>query len=141
MAEKILVLELEPVCLRYICRVLWKAGSSVLEAHSCEEAIRLCAENNGSIPLFIADVGVGDHCGIATAQLLREVWPGMAVLLTSALPVEYWPQADYLKASKLGGALFLDKPFEPSALRRVVEKLVGTAPLVEAAMPASVVSA
>jgi two-component system, cell cycle sensor histidine kinase and response regulator CckA len=140
MAANILVLEPEPVCLRYICRVLWKAGYSVLEATTCEEAVRLCAENNGSIPLLIADVSTGEQYGLSTAQLLRSVWPDMFMLFTGTLPVEYWLEADYLRAARLGKVFFLDKPFAPSDLRREVEKLVGTAPLVEAAMPASVVA-
>jgi DNA-binding response OmpR family regulator len=135
MAVRILVLEREALSMRFIRLALLEAGYSVVEAETCEEAVRLSVENNGSIQLLIADVAVGDYTAIATAQLLREVWPEIAVLFTSTVPVQYWPERDHRKAINIRGARVLVKPFHASELRQEVSMLLRPASPSIAAKP------
>jgi DNA-binding response OmpR family regulator len=121
---RILILEDEPVCMRFIARVLRNAGYATLEASSSEQAIRLCAENNGSVSLLVADVFLPPASGIDTALMLKAVWPSMRVLFTSATPQDAWKLEDWKKAASIPDALFLGKPFYPSELLRMVESLL-----------------
>jgi DNA-binding NtrC family response regulator len=125
---RILILEDEPVCMRFIARVLRNAGHTPLEANSSEQAIKLCAQYNGSISLLVADVFLPHTSGIDTALMLKEVWPAMQVVLTSATPQDVWDLEDWKKAASIPDALFLRKPFYPSELRRIVEDLQALTP-------------
>jgi DNA-binding response OmpR family regulator len=125
MEGTILLLEAEPVCMKLVASVLWKAGYWVLEAKTYEEAMRLHAENDGWINLLIADVNSNLARGISAAEMLRQVDPEMAVLFTSTVPVEYWPETFQKKAAGIRGARLLLKPFTPSELREKVRMLIG----------------
>ena len=125
---RILILEDEPVCMRFIARVLRNAGFTPLEASSSEQAIKLCAEHNGSVSLLVADVFLPHSSGIETALVLKEVWPSMRVLFTSATPQDAWDLESWKKAASIPDALFLRKPFYPSELRRMVADLLALTP-------------
>lgn len=64
--------------------------------------------------------------GVHLACLLREVAPGLRVILTSGFPVDSWDQQDIEYIETLGpkAVRVLTKPFPPMALVKMVQELL-----------------
>jgi two-component system cell cycle sensor histidine kinase/response regulator CckA len=79
----ILVVDDEPVLRRVCARLLQKLGYQVLEAPGGEEALQLFKEKGPEIDLVLLDLIMPGLSGLKTLERLRELDPGVRVLLCS----------------------------------------------------------
>ena len=82
----ILVVDDEPLVLRFICQCLRQEGYAVLEAASGADAIELCRTNKGPISLGLFDVIMPGICGRDLKHSLEQLYPDLRVLYMSGLP-------------------------------------------------------
>jgi CheY-like chemotaxis protein len=124
--NSILLLEYEPLVMRVLRFVLLRAGYSLIEARSAEQALQRSAESNGNIALIIADVT--PPCSGIGVSLIMQGWiPRLKVLLTSGLPPEMWSAEDAILLTDLhlDSVKIFQKPFTPSDLLSAVGDLIG----------------
>ncbi len=96
-------------------------GYRVLSAANGEEATRLCG---GEAPqLAILDVVMPRLGGTATATQLHGQLPALPVLFTSG-----YSESTGAAASLLPNSYFLQKPYSPTALGRVIRKILDREP-------------
>jgi two-component system cell cycle sensor histidine kinase/response regulator CckA len=112
--ERVLLAEDEPAIRQALARVLRTHGYEVIEAANGGEALRLAEAEPGKIDLLLTDVMMPGIGGKELAQRLRDLRPGLRVILMSGYT------DDELLRAELGDARheFLQKPF---AARTVVE--------------------
>jgi PAS domain S-box-containing protein len=115
----ILLVEDEDVVRALCSQVLSFAGHTVVEASDGCGALKLAAEHAGSIQLLITDLNLPGISGVALAQRLRGMSPGIKVLITSGYteipggPAELTPPAEFLR-----------KPFTPADLSKAVAQIL-----------------
>ena len=100
----ILVVDDEPVLRRVCARLLQKLGYQVLEAPSGEEALELFKQKGSEIDLVLLDLIMPGLSGLQTLERLRELDPGVRVLLSSG----YGDKAGDKLPPELG---FIAKPY------------------------------
>jgi CheY-like chemotaxis protein len=120
--ETILVVDDEEPVRALLQRILEEGGYTVLLARDGVEATELYAERSTEIDLVVLDIIMPRMGGRKTYERLREVNPGVKVLLSSGYSKKGQAQ-DILAAGARG---FLQKPYDLRAvLRRVREVLEG----------------
>src|SRR5882724_46544 len=82
----ILVVDDEPLVLRFICQCLRQEGYPVLEAASGADAIELCRTNKGPISIGLFDVIMPVICGPDLKHSLEQLHPDLRVLYMSGFP-------------------------------------------------------
>ena len=90
----------------------------VAQAASGEEALKVAAAHQGTINLLLSDVVMPGMKGPELADRLRQLRPGIRVLLMSGYA------ADVVTPSDLGDASLLPKPFSPSVLGKAVRSIL-----------------
>jgi DNA-binding response OmpR family regulator len=109
--------------------VLENSGYDTLEAADGFDAWQAVKNHGGRIRLLVTDFDLHGINGGSLAELARELWPGLPVLLLSDLPYSHIMSM----CPKLGAVSFLRKPFRPDDLIAVVASLL--APVVQADSP------
>jgi two-component system, cell cycle sensor histidine kinase and response regulator CckA len=99
---------------------LVRGGYSVLEAVNGEEGLRIARERAGAIDLVITDVVMPVMGGRELAARLNTQWPELKILFTSG----YTDDAILNEAAMQPGASFVQKPFTPESLLRVVRGML-----------------
>jgi CheY-like chemotaxis protein len=98
-------------------RMLEHYGYRVLEAADGEQALRISAEHEGPIELMITDVMMPRIGGDELARRLTGLRPTMKVIFISGFAED--------AAQRLGAeAVYVQKPFAPSALLRKVREVL-----------------
>jgi two-component system cell cycle sensor histidine kinase/response regulator CckA len=122
----ILVLDDYASNLNVISLILRSNGYEVLEAGSGAEAVRICQSHAGPIHLLIADVKLPDTSGPHVALSVIESCPDMAILFISGTPLRGWTTDETAILERLppGSFEILEKPFTPSVLNEIVQRLV-----------------
>ena len=92
-------------------------GYRVLSAANGEEATRLCEPEGPA--LAILDVVMPRMGGVATATYLRERFSTLPILFTSG-----YSETTSVAASLLPNSYYLQKPYSPTALGRVIRKIL-----------------
>jgi DNA-binding NtrC family response regulator len=101
--KKVVVVEDEPLIRLLVVGAMTDAGFEVIEAGHAEEALGHLQSQPATIHLLFTDIHMSGHMtGLALAFYVAEVWPHIALLITSGQP-----PADQLPT----GALFLRKPY------------------------------
>ncbi|HVF53846.1 MAG TPA: response regulator [Actinomycetota bacterium] len=121
MPKRVLVCDDDPVILRLLEVNLELEGYDVLSAHHGEMAFKIALEE---VPdLVILDIMMPRLDGYQTAEKLRanDVTKNIPVVFLSAKA----QQSDIDKGNASGVDAYLTKPFDPSELIEVVERLVG----------------
>jgi PAS domain S-box-containing protein len=95
-------------------------GYRVLSAANGEEATRLCEAEAPSIAIL--DVVMPRLGGVATATKLRHCYPTLPILLTSG-----YSESTLAAASVLPNSHYLQKPYSPTSLARVIRRILDTA--------------
>jgi len=115
--ERILLVEDDPRVLALTLDLLAGLGYQVTCASNAAEALE--AVNSGAeIDLLFSDVVMpGGVSGVSLARKVRELRPGIAVLLTSGF-VGNGPAVDHVEFP------LLDKPYQTAALAAVLRKLL-----------------
>jgi len=120
-ALSVLVVEDEVAVREMTAEVLKELGHRVLVAENGPEALALL-EREARIDLLISDVVMpGGMSGVALASRVREIWPGLPVLLVTG----YGFAAD----GGMGrhGFAVLRKPYRPSQLTAKMDEVLGGA--------------
>lgn len=120
-AKRILVCDDDPVILRLLQVNLELEGYEVLSAHNGEEALEIASAERPD--LVILDIMMPKLDGYQTAERLK------AQDDTKEIPVVFVSAkaqlSDIEKGKSYGVADYLTKPFDPSDLLEIVERLVG----------------
>jgi DNA-binding NtrC family response regulator len=118
--ETILLVEDEAE-VRYLVQVvLRRQGYTILEAGGGEEALRVAANHSGPISLLLTDIVMPGVNGVALAEQLTQVYPGLKALFMSGYTNEPIAHSAALDPS----APFLQKPFSPADLARKVREVL-----------------
>jgi two-component system NtrC family sensor kinase len=97
-------------------KVLKSLGAEVTYAASGDDALRVLAEQADRFDLVVSDVAMpGSITGIELAQLCRQRWPQLAVVLMTGYTAE-------LQAAVEDGFTVLAKPIVPDALARAAAR-------------------
>lgn len=112
----VLVVEDEILVREMIAEELRDAGFAVLEAGDGEAASGLLSAR-GSVDVLFTDIRLpGRLDGWAIARLARQ--------LRSALPVIYATGYTVDRSAEVPGAIFLNKPYQPSQVVEIIAKLL-----------------
>jgi CheY-like chemotaxis protein len=113
-APVVLVVDDEPVVLRFMERALTEAGYRVLGASSGLRALELAGSSPSPPDVLVTDLRMVGLNGVDLAQVITARYPSTRVLLVSGYDPEHtepsWP--------------FLQKPFSPGDLVHAVEQLL-----------------
>jgi DNA-binding NtrC family response regulator len=122
--QTILLLEDQDAVMRMLRLVLACNGRRILEATTVEQGLTVAS--NQRLDLLIADVFVGEGCGIQLAVQLRKFHPGLKIILSSGYPTSMWGEERNEALAQLGreGVSLLEKPFRPAQLRSTVAELI-----------------
>ncbi|HEU4953042.1 MAG TPA: response regulator, partial [Gemmatimonadales bacterium] len=127
--ELILVVE-DDAGVRWMTRrVLVDAGYQVLEAPDGRAALDLISRDGAAVRLVVTDVVMPGMGGGELADHLAKLRPGLPVLFTSG-----YTDGEIVRRGLLEpGAVFLQKPFDPDTIVRIVRERLDSASLT--AMP------
>jgi CheY-like chemotaxis protein len=120
-AKRILICDDDPVILRLLQVNLELEGYEVLQAHHGEEAVEIATAERPD--LVILDIMMPRLDGYQTAERLKsqDETKEIPVVFVSAKA----QQSDIDKGKSYGVADYLTKPFDPTDLLEIVERLVG----------------
>lgn len=121
--QTVLVVDDEAAVRSAVREILQATGYLVLEAGSGEEALRICAGQEGPIHLLLIDVMMPGMSGPETAQRLARMRPEMRGLYMSG----YSDDALIRRGVLEQGTAFLQKPFTPDALAHKVREVLDAA--------------
>ena len=112
---------------RLAFRMLSEADFRVFEAASAVEALEVLEMAHGRVDVVLVDVVLGDVNGVDLVRLVRERWPGPAVVYMSA------HSAEILVREGLDDPQvhFLAKPFTRDELLAVIGRALGQTPRTE----------
>ena len=114
--ETLVLAEDEPRVRGLVATTLRRVGYTVLEASNGREALALARAHAGPIHLLVTDLVMPKMSGQALAEEMRQLFPGLPVLLVSG-----YTEDAALRAGELGqGVAFLPKPFSALELARRV---------------------
>jgi two-component system cell cycle sensor histidine kinase/response regulator CckA len=116
----ILLVEDELSVRRAACRILQRAGYTVLEAKSGVEALQIADTRRESIVLVISDLIMPDMGGQELVSKLRERGRNIPVLLMSG----YTEDAALRQSVLEPGTPFVNKPFTPKSLVDKVQEIL-----------------
>jgi PAS domain S-box-containing protein len=119
-AETLLLVEDEEGLRKLAVEFLRLSGYTVMEAASGEEAVKVCDQFPGTIPLLVTDMIMPGMNGRDLAERLRTKRPGMKVLYISG----YTDNVLDLKDPTKPVTGFLQKPFAPGVLVQRVRELL-----------------
>jgi len=116
MIEKVLVVDDEPLMLRFICDVLRRQGKEVVAASNGADAIRLLEKE--AFDLVITDMKMPLKNGLDVLKMAKGLYPSILVIIATA----HGTIEAAVEAMKLGAFNYLIKPFSPEALEGVLER-------------------
>ena len=120
-SKSVLICDDDPVILRLLQVNLELEGYDVLLAHDGQEAVEVATEHHPG--LVILDIMMPRMDGYQACQALKQA-PG-----TSDIPVVFLSakaqQSDIEKGKEYGVDEYLTKPFDPTELLDVVQRLLG----------------
>lgn len=119
----VLVVEDDPLVRAIARRSLTEAGFSVLDAEDGHQALALVARQQ-RIDVVLTDVAMPEFSGRELAQRLSALRPGLPVIFMSGYTDDDLTRRGLLEA----GIPFLEKPFSPQDLARVVQDVLHGAP-------------
>jgi two-component system CheB/CheR fusion protein len=116
-SETVLLVEDEDAVRVLAQKILERSGYVVLSARNGREGLALCEAHQGPIDLLVTDVVMPEVSGRKLAEGALKLRPAMKVLFMSG-----HMQDVVLKEGVQKGAAFLQKPYTPSALARLVRE-------------------
>jgi CheY-like chemotaxis protein len=119
-SETVLVVEDEDEVRHLARRVLENAGYQVLDAALPDDALQLAAQHDGGIDVLLTDVVMPHMGGRELAERLLAERPATRVMFMSG----YTDTAVIKQGVLEPGTVFLQKPFVPSQLTRMVRELI-----------------
>jgi CheY-like chemotaxis protein len=122
-SETVLIVEDEASIRRVAVRILERQGYAVLQAAGGTEALRVARAHDGPIDVLVTDVVMPGMDGRELAEALLVNRPEMTVLYTSG----YTDDEVVKRGVQRLEVAFLPKPYDPTALRDKVRKVLDTA--------------
>ena len=119
----ILLVEDEPSVRRAACKILQRAGYTVLEAKNGAEGLRIAEAHPTKISLVISDLIMPDMGGQELIARLKEIGKEIPVLLMSG----YTEDAAFRQSVLEPGTPFVNKPFTPKSLIEKVREILSRA--------------
>ncbi|MBI3666134.1 MAG: response regulator [Acidobacteria bacterium] len=119
----ILLVDDEEVILNLGRAILQDGGHHILEAHDGEEAIRVLQQERKNIDLVLLDMTMPRKSGRDTLQEIHRLAPEVPVVLSSGYTLEGGPD----ELMTLGARGFVQKPYRPDELVRVVREALDSA--------------
>lgn len=116
----VLVADDDPGCRHLVAAVLEQMGLATRLAPDGAAAIQLAAEHAAELCCVILDVRMPVLDGIAAAEAIRGLAPGLMIIMMSAA----FPRHYRERLASLGITQILDKPFPLSQLRALVRPLL-----------------
>jgi DNA-binding response OmpR family regulator len=116
--EKILVVDDEETVCQSINKILSRKGYTVEKALSADEAVKKMSEKNYN--LIITDLMMPKTSGIELVQIIKDHYPELEVVMITG----YASIESAVKATKLGVASYLPKPFTPDELTKITEEAI-----------------
>lgn len=117
----ILVIDDEQAILRIASGMLQRCGYRVITADCGDDGVEQYRENAGEISAVLLDYSLPGGSGLEIFKRLREIDPGVRVLLTSGLMEE-----DIMKkALSLGIGSFIQKPYTVQELSVRINEVIG----------------
>jgi signal transduction histidine kinase len=123
-SETVLLVEDENAVRALIRSTLQANGYTVLEAHHGKHAIQIYEQHKGPIHLLVTDVVMPEMSGRELAEHLKTSRPNMKVLFMSG----YTDKAIVNHGELDPDTAFLQKPFTPDALARMVREVLDSPP-------------
>jgi DNA-binding response OmpR family regulator len=114
--EKILVVDDEENICQSVKKILSRKGYTVANALNVEEAVKKI--NETAYDLVITDLMMPKTSGIELMQIIKDHYPELEVIMITG----YASIESAVKATKLGAAGYLPKPFTPEELTELTEK-------------------
>ncbi|MDD5710002.1 MAG: response regulator [Candidatus Marinimicrobia bacterium] len=119
----VLIIDDEEAIRRMLNKSLGYMGLEVLEAADGSTGVELYRKYHEKISLIILDVIMPGMDGVTTYKKLREIDPGVAVLISSGFANN--EQTNALR--DLGVKAYLKKPYRQSDLQKMIKKILGKA--------------
>ncbi|HJQ54228.1 MAG TPA: PAS domain S-box protein [Gemmatimonadaceae bacterium] len=119
----ILLVEDEASVRRAACKILQRAGYTVLEAKNGAEGLRIAETHPTKISLVISDLIMPDMGGQELVARLKERGKEIPVLLMSG----YTEDAAFRQSVLEPGTAFVNKPFTPKSLMEKVREILSRA--------------
>jgi two-component system response regulator AtoC len=116
MIEKVLVVDDEPLMLRFVTDVLKRQGKEVVSATNGSDAIKALEQE--MFDLIITDMKMPQKNGLDVLKAAKKLYPNIFVILATA----HGTIESAVEAMKLGAFNYLIKPFSPEALEGVVAR-------------------
>ena len=110
--ETLLFVEDDPAVCALATEILQIAGFKVLPASSAAEATVLLDGHHGPVHALVTDIVLPDMSGVALAERVHAMRPGMRILFTSG----YTSESVDISALERAHAAFLQKPFRTGEL-------------------------
>ena len=117
------MVEDDPAVSSVLSFALQRHGYQVLRAQNGPQAIGLLSRYPGNLDLAVCDVLLQNESGALVAAQVRELRPRTRVLFLSGFPLSILVERRllYCETFQDGETFFLQKPFMPQELLRVIE--------------------
>ena len=115
----LLVVDDEPLMLRFLRTVLEKEGFLVIGAGSGAQALELYRESAAKVDALVTDIVMPEMDGIALANELTRERPDLPVIFISA-----YVTCPPLKDRESRPFAFLRKPFSPARLSKTIREVL-----------------
>ncbi|MGE5664752.1 MAG: PAS domain S-box protein, partial [Deltaproteobacteria bacterium] len=122
--ERILFVDDEAMIRKLGCKILERDGYTVVTASDGREALEIFAAERAAVDLVILDMTMPLLSGLEVLERMRALEPGVRVILSSGYPVE----SGYSGPIEARPAAFLQKPYRPDALSRLVREVLDGKP-------------
>jgi len=116
----ILMVEDEAEVIEFTLGILKKLGYHVILAKTGNEAVKIVNSFNGEIDAVLLDVILPDMLGTEVYHLIKEIRPGLKVLVCSGYNMD-GPVQEIIKAGALD---FIPKPFTINLLSKKLQKAI-----------------
>jgi CheY-like chemotaxis protein len=119
-AERLLVVDDEPLVRVTTARMLRRSGFEVIEAGSASQALELLAAGRDEIDAALLDLTMPDTDGIQLLDSLRQMRPDLPVVLMSG----HSPEDALERVAGRGRAVCLTKPFNLKSLVAALDRVL-----------------
>lgn len=116
MIEKVLIVDDEPLMLRFMAETVRRQGKEVTLAENGAEAIRLL--EGEPFDLIISDMKMPVKSGLDVLKAAKALYPSILIILATA----HGTIEAAVEAMKLGAFNYLIKPFSPETLEGILDK-------------------
>jgi DNA-binding NtrC family response regulator len=115
--KTILLVEGEPLLLKFLRLRLEKGGFTVLPTSSADEAMRMKKRHLENIHLLLVSLTMSPISGVDVARTFERRRPGLPIILMSGYP-------DGATIAANNGWHFIPKPFDPNDLLSLIKRLL-----------------